>query len=111
MDIAQKAVTAATDKQAEDVVLLDLTQAGTFADYFVICSGASKRQLEAIEDEIGAALKKLGVYPHHSEGTPESGWVLLDFGAVIVHIFAPDKRQFYGLDELWGDAKLMVRIQ
>lgn len=111
LDVAQKAVTAAAEKQAEDVVLLDLSESNTFADYFIICSGSSKRQLEAIGEEISSSLKKEGIYAHHAEGTAASGWVLLDFGSVIVHIFAPEKRQFYGLEELWGHAKLLVRVQ
>jgi len=92
-------------------VLLDTRKACDFADYFVICSGGSDRQIETIRDEIGYALKKEGVLPHHYEGTVDSGWLLLDFGDVIVHIFASFEREYYQLDKLWSQASLVVRIQ
>ncbi len=104
-------VEAASDKQAIDIVLLDARKACSFADYFVICSGEADRQIKAIRDEIGHALKKEGILPHHYEGTIDSGWLLLDFGDVIVHIFAPSEREFYQLDKLWSQANLVVRIQ
>lgn len=83
----------------------------SFADYFVICSGESDRQITAIYDEISHRLKNRGVLPDHHEGTIESGWLLLDYGHTIVHIFAPAERDFYQLDELWGRAKTVLRIQ
>lgn len=101
----------ASDKQASDVVLLDARGICSFADYFVICNGESARQIKAIYDEIGHALKKKGVSPHHREGELDSGWLLLDFGDVIVHIFAPQEREYYRLDELWSEATTIVRIQ
>lgn len=83
----------------------------SFADYFVICSGGSDRQIEAIREEISKVLKKEGIIPHHSEGAAESGWVLLDLGNVIVHIFSPQQRDYYKLGELWNNAVPVVRIQ
>jgi ribosome-associated protein len=77
----------------------------------VICSGDSERQLSTIYDEVGHRLKQAGVLPDHREGTIESGWLLLDFGNVIVHIFAPFERDYYQLDELWSQAKPVLRIQ
>jgi ribosome-associated protein len=109
--VARQAVEAAADKQAIDIVLLDTREVCSFADYFVICSGDSERQLATIYDEVGHRLKKAGVLPDHREGTIESGWLLLDFGAVIVHIFAPFEREYYQLDELWREAKPVLRIQ
>jgi len=91
--------------------LLDARKICSFADYFVICSGESSRQLDAISEEVAHVLKKEGVLPHHREGALDSGWVVLDFGNVIVHIFAPTERQYYRLDELWGEATTVVRIQ
>jgi ribosome-associated protein len=101
----------ASDKQATDIVLLDVQGLCSFADYFVICSGESERQLKAIYEEVGQALKKEGVLPLHYEGNIDSGWLLLDFGSVMVHIFAPPERGYYRLDELWERAKPVVRIQ
>ena len=92
-------------------MLLDARAVCSFADYFVICSGESERQLRAIFEEIAHALKKEGVLPHHHEGTIGSGWLLLDYGNVIVHIFAAPEREYYQLDKLWSEAKLVLRIQ
>jgi len=94
-----------------DVVLLDARNICSFADYFVICSGDSERQIRAIFDEIAHTLKKEGIPPHHHEGAVDSGWILLDFGDVIVHIFSSFEREFYQLDELWSQATPVVRIQ
>jgi len=92
-------------------VLLDARQVCSFADYFVICSGDSERQIQAIHDEIGHTLKREGILPRHAEGTIDSGWLLLDFGDVVVHIFAPFEREYYQLDGLWSQAAPVVRIQ
>lgn len=102
---------AASEKKAADIVLLDARGVCNFADYFVICSGDSGKQLEAVRDEICQVLKKAGVPSHHCEGTTESGWLLVDFSDVIVHIFASLERERYQLDELWSKAALVVRIQ
>lgn len=83
----------------------------SFASYFVICSGESERQIAAIRDAIEETLKNEGLKPHHREGDLDSGWLLLDFGDVIVHIFAPNEREYYQLDELWSQAIPVVRIQ
>jgi len=109
--VARKAVEAASDKQAIDIVLLDARGVCSFADYFVICSGDTNRQLEAIRDEVGHTLKKEGILAHHYEGAVDSGWLLLDFGNVIVHIFATLEREYYQLDKLWNQAIPIIRIQ
>ena len=104
-------VAAAGDKQANDIVLLDTREICSFADYFVMCSSDSDRQVQAIYEEVEHVLKKEGVLPRHCEGTVDSGWLLLDYGDVIVHIFAPFEREYYQLDELWSQASTVVRIQ
>jgi ribosome-associated protein len=83
----------------------------SFADYFIICAGDSERQIRAIYDEIEHSLKKVGVLPHHHEGALDSGWLLLDYGDVIVHIFSALEREYYRLDELWSKARPVLRIQ
>jgi ribosome-associated protein len=103
-------VDIASDKQAADIVLLDTKDVCSFADYFVICTGESNRQLKAIIDAISDQLKKEAVRPLHEEGTAESGWVLLDYGAVIVHIFDPFQRDYYQLEQLWEKAPTRVRV-
>lgn len=111
LEVARKAVEAASDKQAADIVLLDTGKVCSFADYFVICTGESTPQIKTIYDEVEHVLKREGVLPLHHEGAPDSGWLLLDFGDVIIHIFAPSKREYYQLDELWHEATTIVRIQ
>jgi ribosome-associated protein len=111
LEVAQKAVEIASEKQATDIVLLDTRGICSFADYFVICSGESTRQIKTIYEDIEHAMKKEGIPPHHHEGTVESGWMLIDFGDVIVHIFAAPEREYYNLDELWNQATTVVRIQ
>lgn len=104
-------VEAASEKQAIDIALLDTREVCSFADYFVICSGDTNRQMKAIDDEVEHKLKKEGILPHHHEGTVDSGWLLLDFGDVIVHIFASFEREYYQLDKLWSQASTVLRIQ
>jgi ribosome-associated protein len=104
-------VDAAADKQAEDVLLLDIRNAASFADYFVIASGSTTRQIQAIIESIEEAVSGDGVKPMGREGEPDSGWVLLDYGDVIVHIFAPEERAYYDLESLWHAATPVVRIQ
>ena len=111
IEVARKAVEAASDKQASDVVLLDVREICGFASYFVVCNGESERQIRAIHDEIEHGLKREGVLPHHREGELDSGWLLLDYGDVIVHVFSSDERGFYRLEELWSRAVPVVRIQ
>jgi len=101
----------ASDKQASNIVLLDVRDLCSFADYFIICAGDSARQIRTICDEIEQDLKREGIKPHHHEGTLDSGWLLLDYGDVIVHIFGAEERDFYKLDELWHEAKTVLRIQ
>ena len=101
----------ASDRQAADILMLDIRGVCSFADYFVICNGESYRQIEAIRDEIDRVLIKEGGTIHHREGTAYSGWILLDYGEVIVHIFATKEREYYGLDRLWAKAIPIVRIQ
>lgn len=109
-EVAQLVVEVASDKLAEDILMLDLRQVAPFADYFVIMSAESSRQIEALEEDITQALKETEVRPYHREGTPASGWVLLDFSDVIVHILGPDERDYYGLERLWSRAPQVVRV-
>ncbi|MFC1928134.1 ribosome silencing factor [Chloroflexota bacterium] len=109
--VARKVVEATSDKQATDIALLDTRGVCSFTDYFVICSGETGRQIKAIYEEVEQVLKKEGILPHHREGTLDSGWLLLDFGNVIVHVFAPFEREYYQLDQLWSEAIPVLRIQ
>ena len=100
----------ASDKKAADIVLLRTTEVTTMADYFVICSGRSDRQLSALSSGIVDDLRKDGIRPLGVEGRGAARWVLLDYGSVIVHIFAPEEREYYGLERLWSHAAQVVRL-
>ncbi|MGQ9492270.1 MAG: ribosome silencing factor [Anaerolineae bacterium] len=100
----------AVSKLGEDVLLLDIRPVSTFADYFVICSGTSERQVQAIYEDILTKLDEMGVRLLGSEGTAASGWLLMDYGSVVVHIFLPLTRRYYNLEQLWKDARPVLRI-
>jgi ribosome-associated protein len=111
LDLARRIVELAEDKKASDIVLLDLGELTTLADYFVIASGGSDRQLDAIADGIIAGLRDEKVKPFGREGTAASHWVLVDYGGVIVHVFTPPERDFYQLERHWSEAKTVLRVQ
>jgi ribosome-associated protein len=100
-----KAVQAALDKKATDVLVLDLRQTPAFTDYFVLCSGQNPRQVKAIADAVEETLRAAKVRPAHIEGYDRAEWVLMDFFNFIVHIFVPQTREFYSLERLWGNAE------
>ena len=97
---------AARDKKAEDVIVLDLRNAGGFTDYFVICTGGNARQITAIADSVRETLKnELDERPALTEGVDRSEWILLDYFNFVVHVFSRECRAFYGLERLWGNAE------
>jgi ribosome-associated protein len=108
--LARRIVELAEDKKAADIVLLELYPLTTLADYFVICSGGSERQIAAIADGIASELRDDKTKPIGREGTAASHWVLLDYGSVIVHIFTPPERDYYGLEKHWSEAKTVLRV-
>ena len=101
---AQRAARAALDRKAIDLVLLDVQTLSNVTDYFLVCSGRSTTHLASITEAIRADLKEEGIRPLHAEGSTESGWVLLDYGDVLMHVFLEDTRAYYALERLWGDA-------
>ena len=110
-DVAKTIVDVAADKKASDVVLLDIHELSVLTDYFVICTGGNPRQINAIRSAIEDKMTALRVYARGHEGSAESGWVLLDYGDVIVHIFGPMEREFYRLERLWSGAPTVVYLQ
>jgi ribosome-associated protein len=96
---------------ASDTLLLEITAFSSVADYFLLCSGANERQLRAISETVAEELAKDSIRPLRSEGTPQSGWIVLDFGDVVMHIFDAELRVFYGLERLWSDAPRVLSIQ
>jgi ribosome-associated protein len=109
--IARKIVDILSERQAEDILLLDIRNSASFADYFVIASSQSPRQFESILEALEEGLEGDGVSPTGREGKPDSGWVLLDYGDIIIHLFATAERSFYDLEGLWHTATPVVRIQ
>jgi ribosome-associated protein len=100
------AVRAAESKKAADIKVLDLTGITSFADFFVICTGANQRQIQAISDEVGVQLKQqAGELPISMEGYNQAEWILADYGDLLIHIFSPKARQYYDLERLWRSAK------
>lgn len=90
--------------------MLDLRGVCSFADYFVICTGTSPRQIKTIADEVEQSLKDDNVRMHHHEGTENTGWVLMDFGDVLVHVLSTREREYYSLERLWQNATPVIRI-
>ncbi|MCX6006167.1 MAG: ribosome silencing factor [Chloroflexi bacterium] len=111
MEIARRAVELASDKQAEDVILLDARQAASYTDYIVICSAESDRQLDAIHREILDNLKKNSILPYKSEGSSDSGWMLVDYIGVVIHIFSRELRDYYNLESVFEKAPRLLTIQ
>jgi ribosome-associated protein len=103
-------VEVAASKKAANILMLDMREVTLLADYYILCDGTSTRQIDAISDELLDKLKREGTRPAMIEGTPESGWVLIDFGSVIAHIFSPEQRRYYQLEELWQEAPIVVRM-
>lgn len=99
------------DKKGEDILLLDIHEIAIFAEYFVICSGTSERMLDALADAAQEKVKQLYNLNARLEGQPRDGWILVDFGDVILHLFSPERRNYYRLEELWGKGKVLLRVQ
>ena len=98
-------INAVRDKKADEVVALDLRTADAFTDFFILCTGHNRRQVQAIADGVEMALKAKKVRPTHVEGYDKGEWILLDYFDFVVHVFSPTARAFYGLERLWGNAE------
>jgi len=108
-ELASTIAAYADDKKARDIVELDLRGVVSYTDYFVICSGNSERQVKAIHDGVYEGMKKdHGVLPRRVEGLPEARWILMDYLDVIVHVFTPETRDYYRLEQLWGEVPARV---
>ncbi|MBZ0302078.1 MAG: ribosome silencing factor [Anaerolineae bacterium] len=111
-DLARYIVDVVDEHKAENIVLLDLRPDTVIADFFILCTGTSDRQIGALVDHVKTAVKEqYDQRPYSVEGTPESGWQLLDFGDVVVHIFLEEVREYYDLEGLWHKANVLVSIQ
>ncbi|HEX9436619.1 MAG TPA: ribosome silencing factor [Candidatus Limnocylindria bacterium] len=109
--LADLVVDAASDKKAEDIVVMNVSEVTTIADLFVILSGRGQRQVQAIAEGIVEKATQAGRRPFGVEGMSSGRWVLIDLGDVIVHAFIPEERELYRLERLWGDAPVVLRVQ
>lgn len=105
--IILQACSAAENKKAQDIKVLDIRDISPITDYFIICSGSSTIQVKAIADEVETKLTEAGCSLYHKEGYNTGRWILLDFGNVIIHIFHREDREFYSLERLWADAEVI----
>ena len=109
--MARDIVDALEDKKGEDIVLMDIKEIASFTDYFVICTGTSDRMLDALAKGVLEATKKDYKKKGRIDGLSREGWLVMDFGDVVVHLFSPDMREHYDLEELWSDGKVLLRVQ
>ena len=102
-ELADRIAAIAADKKARDIRVIDLRGIVSYTDYFVVCSGNTERQTRAIRDAVHRGLKDDGLLPNRAEGEREARWILLDYLDCVVHIFTPEAREYYRLEQLWGD--------
>lgn len=111
VEVARKVAEVSADMLASDITLLDISKISSFADVFVVGSADNVRQLNAIIRRVTAELREEGIRPHRTEGVAEAGWVLIDYGDVIVHLLTQEQRDFYRLEDLWIEAPVLLKIQ
>lgn len=111
VEIARAVAEVASDRLASNITVLDISDLSTIADVFVVCSADNVRQLNALREEITTQLRTQEVSPRRVEGAAESGWILMDYGDVIVHLFTDEQRSFYRLEDLWSEAPTLLKIQ
>ncbi|MBM3144856.1 MAG: ribosome silencing factor [Chloroflexi bacterium] len=99
------------EKKGEDIIVLDIREISLLADYFVICSGTSPRMIDALSEAVFDAVKKEHGLHVRVEGASHDGWILADYGDVILHLFSPDKRAYYALEDLWSEGKVVLHLQ
>lgn len=111
LEKARAIVNFLEDKKAEKIILLDIHEVSSFTSYFVICSGTSDRMLDALATAIREFVKENFNQPVHIEGDPRTGWMVLDLMDVVIHIFSPDQRNYYRLEQLWDKGRRLVSLQ
>ena len=99
------------DKKAQNILVLDLRKAAFFTSFFVICTGTSSPHLKALEENLMDTLKTKGYKRYGTEGTPESRWILMDYGSIMIHIFEKERREYYNLERMWADAKIVWKSE
>jgi ribosome-associated protein len=111
LELAHTIVDALEDKKGEDIILMDLKGVVFFTDYFIICTATSNRMLNALAEDVVEKTRLEHKRKGRIEGTPDAGWMIVDYGDIVVHIFDPDLRRYYKLEELWDRGKVLLRVQ
>ena len=111
LELAHQIIDALEDKKAEDILLLDIKDVASFTDYFIICNGTSDRMLDALAKGVLESTKKDYKKRGRVDGKSNEGWLVMDYGDVVVHLFSPDMREHYDLEELWSDGKVLLKVQ
>ena len=99
------------DKKAEKILLLDIHEIANFTDYFIICSATSDRMLDGLADAVVRKVREVSQIHGRVEGLPSGGWMIIDLGDILVHLFSPDQRNYYQLEQLWSQGKILLRLQ
>jgi ribosome-associated protein len=111
LEIAHTIINTLEEKKGEDILLLDIQRIASFTDYFVICSGTSDRMLDALADSVILSVNEKHNIKGRIEGKSRGGWMVIDFGSILVHLFSPDQRNYYELEELWHEGKILLHVQ
>lgn len=111
MEVAHTIVDALEEKKGEDILLLDIRDIAIFAEYFIICTGTSDRMLKALADGVIEQVREKHDLRPRVEGAPDDGWVLVDYGDLILHLFSPERRAYYMLEQLWSEGKVLLHVQ
>ncbi|MEJ5312861.1 MULTISPECIES: ribosome silencing factor [Anaerolinea] len=104
-------VRALEEKKGEQIVLMDIHEIAVFADYFILCNGTSNRMIESLVESVSEAAHKQFHLEVKVEGLPDDGWMVVDLGDVVIHLFSPDQREYYRLEQLWDKGKVLLRLQ
>lgn len=110
-EIAHKLVTTLEEKKGENIVLMDIHEVASFADFFIVCSGSSNRMLNALADSVEEEARHATKRPIRVEGSADYGWMVVDCGDIVIHLFSPSQRDYYRLEELWERGKVIVKMQ
>ena len=109
--MARTIIESLESKKGEDILLLDIRDIASFTDYFVLCTGTSDRMLDALAEATLETVRKLHHKHGRKQGESREGWMVVDFGDVVVHLFSPDQRTYYDLEEFWQEGKVLVKLQ
>ncbi|MFH2038932.1 MAG: ribosome silencing factor [Chloroflexota bacterium] len=111
LEIAHTIINSLEEKKGEEILLLDIQKISTFTNYFIICTGTSNRMLDALADAVIIGVNEKHQIKGCIEGNPDCGWMVVDFGLILVHLFSPDQRNYYKLEDLWHEGKIILHVQ